>query len=88
MSEPSRSLWQLLLLTRDASMPVQLTCEECFALLEYDAELLTSGANIDEIRSAASNHLALCSKCKAKIDAWLKDLDEGDAAHDPRDDGR
>jgi hypothetical protein len=67
MSEQSRSLWQLLLLTHDASMPVQLTCEECFTLLEYDAELLAGGAVLDAIRPAVNRHLSLCSKCKAKI---------------------
>jgi len=75
MSETSRSLWQLLLLTRNASMPVQLTCEECFALLEYDAELLTSGVNPDEIRPAVNRHLSLCSACPAKFDKWLEELD-------------
>ena len=69
-----RSLWQLLLLTRNAEKPVQLSCEECFALLEYDAERLVSGAAIDEIRPAVSYHLSLCSKCQAKIDEWLGKL--------------
>ena len=72
MSETSRSLWQLLLLTRDASMPVQLTCEECFALLEYDAELFASGAALDEIRSIVNRHISLCSACRAKFDEWLE----------------
>jgi hypothetical protein len=55
MSETSRSLWQLLLLTCDANATVDLTCEECFTLLEYDTELLVSGATLDEIRPAASS---------------------------------
>jgi hypothetical protein len=83
MSETSRSLWQLLLLTRDAGMPVQLTCEECLTLLEYDAELLASGAALDEILPVTSHHLSLCSKCKAKINGWLKGLDEDNASHNP-----
>jgi hypothetical protein len=44
MSEASRSLWPLLLLTRDAGPSAQLTCEECFVLLQDDAELLSKGA--------------------------------------------
>ena len=75
MSETGRSLWQLLLLIHDPTTPVQLTCEECFSLLEYDAELLANGAALDEIRPVASHHLSLCSKCKAKINAWLGKLD-------------
>ncbi len=76
MSETSRSLWQLLLLTRDAGKPVQLTCEECFALLEYDAERLADGISPDKIRPAVSHHLSLCSQCRAKFDIWLEKLDK------------
>lgn len=72
MSETDRSLWQLLLLTRDGDTPVDFKCEECFTLLEYDAELLAGGAALDEIRPAVSYHLSLCSKCQAKIDEWLR----------------
>jgi hypothetical protein len=71
MSKMSRPLWQLLLLTSTPKAPVQLTCEECLALLEYDAELLVGGVAIDEIRPAVSHHLSLCSECQAKIDEWL-----------------
>ena len=70
-----RSLWQLLLLTRDAGSPVQLTCEECFSLLEYDAELLTNGITPDEIQPVVSRHLSLCPQCRAKFDGWLEKLD-------------
>jgi len=72
MSEASRSLWELLMLTRDAGTSAQLTCEECFVLLEYDAELLSNGAALDELHPAIRNHLSLCSKCKTKIDEWLR----------------
>ena len=75
MSKVSRPLWQLLLLTNAPKIPVQLTCDECFTLLEYDAELLVGGAAIDEIRPAINYHLSLCSKCRAKIDEWLGELD-------------
>jgi len=85
MKETGRSLWQLLLLRCDANTPVNLTCEECFVLLEYDVDLLANGAALDEILPAASYHLSLCSECKAKINEWLKDLSEGGTARDSRD---
>jgi hypothetical protein len=74
MSKVPRPLWQLLLLTNTPEAPIQLTCEECFSLLEYDVELLVGGAAIDEIRPAVSHHLSLCSECQAKIDEWLGKL--------------
>jgi len=75
VSETVRSLWQLLLLTRDVGSRVQLTCEECFTLLEYDAELLADGIVPDEIRPAVSRLLSLCPQCRAKFDGWLEKLD-------------
>jgi hypothetical protein len=71
MNKTSRPLWQLLLLTQDSRKSVQLTCEECFALLEYDVDLLVDSAAINEIRPAIIYHLSLCSECLAKIDEWL-----------------
>jgi hypothetical protein len=75
MEKAERSLWQLLLLTRNAGTQVQLTCEECFALLEYDANLLAGGAALDEVRPAVNYHLSLCSKCQSKFKEWLQELD-------------
>jgi hypothetical protein len=71
MSEKSRPLWQLLLLTNKPNVSVQLTCEECFTLLEYDAELLVGGAALDEIQPAVRHHLSLCEECRKKIDEWM-----------------
>ena len=68
-------MWQLLLLTRGAHMPVQLTCEECFALLDYDAEILANGTALEEIRPSVRRHLSLCSECRAKLDGWLDALE-------------
>ena len=74
----SRPLWQLLLLTRDSKKSIHLTCEECFGLLEFDADLLTAGVSLDEIIPSVSHHLALCPECQTKFDAWLANP-EGDA---------
>ena len=80
MSDATRSLWQLLLLTRDADKPIQLTCEERFALLEYDAELLAGGAALDDIRSSVNQHLSLCPMCRTKFKEWLEELN-GSPSH-------
>ena len=46
----SRSLWQLLIETRNIKDDIHLTCDECFILLEYDADLLVAGAHFDELQ--------------------------------------
>jgi hypothetical protein len=74
MSEKSRPLWQLLLLTNASNVSVQLTCEECFTLLEYDAELLAGGVALHEIQPAIRYHLSLCEECRTMIDDWLEKL--------------
>jgi len=67
-------LWQLLLLTQNPDSNVHLNCEECFALLAYDAELLAAGAALDDIHRAVSRHLVICSACKTEFDDWQKKL--------------
>ena len=70
-------LWKLLMLVNDHNETVQLSCDECFALLEYDADLLAAGADPDELQQVIEQHLALCSECRADINMRLKKL-EGD----------
>ena len=77
MDKVNRPLWQLLSLTWNSKKPISLTCEECFALLEYDADLLVAGADPAEIRPSVSHHLAFCLSCQTQIDGWLEKL-EGD----------
>jgi hypothetical protein len=72
----SRPLWQLLVLASESEKSVQLTCAECFALLEYDADLWATGAPLDEIRPTVIHHLSLCSVCQAKFDDWLEKCKE------------
>jgi len=76
MDKTHRPLWQLLLLTSDSKKFTDLSCEECFSLLEYDARLLATGATPDELHPSISHHLALCAKCQVKFDSWIKTLEE------------
>ena len=72
MDKTIRPLWQLLLLSRDSTKPVHLTCEECFVLLEYDTDLLAAGATFDEITPFVYDHLSICSECRKKFDGMLE----------------
>jgi hypothetical protein len=78
MDQPTRPLWRLLFLTRDSKDFIQLTCEECFTLLEYDADLLVAGATLEEMHPYVVHHLSLCPECQTKLDIWLETL-AGDA---------
>ena len=74
MRQSSLQLWELLLLARNPKIPVQITCAECFTLIEYDADLLAAGVSIEEIRSSIRHHLSLCSECETEFGQWLERL--------------
>jgi hypothetical protein len=76
----TRPLWQLLLLMRDSKKDIRLTCEECFALLEFDADRLSAGADPAEIRSSVIHHLTSCLSFSTQLDDWLERL-EGSIEH-------
>ena len=71
----SRPLWQLLIETRQIKDNMRLTCDECFMLLEYDADLLVAGSSFDELQPGIRNHLLLCSECQVELADRLKKLD-------------
>lgn len=73
-------LWKLLLLVNDSKKDIHLTCEECFALLEYDADRLAAGADPAEIGTSIRHHLVLCSSFNTQLDEWLENL-EGSLVH-------
>ena len=75
MRQSSLQLWELLLLARNPKIPVQITCAECFTLIEYDADLLAAGVSIDEIRLSIHHHLSLCSGCESEFGQWLEKLE-------------
>ena len=76
MKKETRPLWKLLLLVNDSKKDVHLTCEECIALLEFDADCLEAGADLTKIRSIVNRHLALCSSCSIQLDDWLENLED------------
>jgi hypothetical protein len=67
-------LWQLLLLTKNKERSLNLTCEECFALLEYDAELLAAGVKLEELQNMVRHHLNLCSGCQTELQDRIDQL--------------
>lgn len=72
MSQP---LWQILL---KASNPDQaeLTCDECFALLEYYSSRAADGEDFEEIKQATRKHLAACPHCREQHLQRLNQLEE------------
>jgi len=74
----SRSLWQLLIQTRDRKEDIPITCDECFILLEYDADLLATGAQFDELQPVIKKHLQVCSRCRLQLIRRIAELEQAD----------
>ena len=62
-----RPVWQLLL-----EDPSDLTCDECFAVMEYYAELLAEGST--ELLSEVIEHLKECPPCEVQHREELRHL--------------
>jgi hypothetical protein len=62
-----RPLWQLML-----EDPSSLTCNECFALIEYYAEVLTRGGT--SILPKVLDHLKRCPYCTSQHREALRRL--------------
>jgi hypothetical protein len=74
--EMHRPLWQLLMLVHDPDTFIELSCAECFALLEYDAGCLSSGAELSELSPSVKHHLEICASCQAQLNDWLDELEK------------
>jgi len=62
-----RPVWQLLL-----EDPSDLTCDECFAVMEYYAELLAEGSA--DLLPEVIEHLKECPHCEAQHRKELRHL--------------
>jgi hypothetical protein len=78
-----RPLWKLLL-----EDPSSLTCDECFAVMEYYAEVLTGGGV--DLLPAIIEHLEGCPDCRLQYRAALRHLsaDQSEGSPAPRADAK
>ena len=58
-----RPIWQILTRTTHSPNSV-LTCEECFAALEYLADLSGAESDLKDLWRVAQRHLARCPDCR------------------------
>ena len=63
----AETLWKLL-----QKEPSSLTCDECFAVMEYYAELLALGG--EALLAEVKRHLAGCPSCQVEHHAALSRL--------------
>jgi hypothetical protein len=74
MALTSRPFWQVLV-AADSGEDVTLTCDECFAILEYLAEEAAAAADAQTLQKAAQRHLAHCPDCREHHLRRLRELE-------------
>ncbi len=68
------SLWRILLKSQ-AQPDTPLTCDECFAILDYLADQAARGADAASLRQAVQKQLARCPDCREQYGEWLRELE-------------
>ena len=76
MTDNEYPLWQLLLLTANPDKSIELSCSDCFTLLDYDAGLLSGDGDPGDLLPVIKHHLSICSRCQAELNTMLDELKE------------
>ena len=67
----SKKLWQVLLQSALDIEEVEITCMECFNLLDQYADLLLDGTDPQEIMPTVREHLHHCPTCTHEFETLL-----------------
>ncbi|MCP4424538.1 MAG: hypothetical protein GY803_08615 [Chloroflexi bacterium] len=75
MSSLIRPLWKLLWQTAVPNNDLSLTCADCFAILEYLADISSNHNNRPALLQKARSHLTNCPDCHAYYEKRLQELE-------------
>ncbi|MCK5316122.1 MAG: hypothetical protein KAI94_07170 [Anaerolineales bacterium] len=64
MNRPSRPLWKLLIVFSEPEQADELTCDECFNVLEHLAGEAVRGLDVQLLQEAVQLHLEHCPDCR------------------------
>jgi len=64
-------MWRTLLESALETKEYEITCEECFNLLDLYADLLIEGTEPAEIMPNVKQHLKQCHCCEAELEALM-----------------
>ena len=72
----SKKLWQLLLQSALETEEYEITCMECFNLLDQYADLILDGADPSQILPAVRQHLKNCPTCTHEFETLMLMIQE------------
>ncbi len=71
-----RPLWRLLMAATSQQEGVTLSCDDCFAIMEYLADMHARiGISLKLLRLMAKNHLSCCPDCRQYYRQRLEQLE-------------
>ena len=72
----TKELWRLLLQSALESEEYEISCVECFNLLDQYADLILDGADPKEIMPAVRQHLNNCPTCTDEFETLMLMIQE------------
>jgi Zn finger protein HypA/HybF involved in hydrogenase expression len=72
----AKRLWEILLQSALETEEYEISCLECFNLLDQYADLLLEGADPQEIMPTVRQHLNHCPTCTSEFEALVVMLQE------------
>ena len=79
----TKQLWQLLLQSALETEEIEISCLECWNLLDQYADLILDGADPDEIMSAVKQHLNNCPTCTHEFETLMLMIQEAAKSQQP-----
>ena len=67
-------LWEIFRANNDPQNNTVLTCDQCFAIMEYLADCAVAGSKREAIFAAAQKHLARCPDCRMEHTRRIEEL--------------
>ena len=72
----TKELWKLLLQSALETQQYEISCVECFNLLDQYADLILDGADLNEILPAVRQHLKNCPTCTDEFETLMLMIQE------------
>ena len=72
----TKQLWQLLLQSALETEEIEISCLECWNLLDQYADLILDGTEPDEIMSSVRQHLNNCPTCTHEFETLMLMIQE------------